>query len=107
MASKRSAVAKAVPAKRQRDGGDFVNDQAIKGDCTNIPVPAHCLDHSTLSAPLAGALDEPATSAEKLRLSAAQVAHFEEHGWVANVRVLSDADVAKLKADWCAPRVTK
>ena len=81
------------------DGVDFRNDAQNKGNVSDVPVPAHCLDHSTLVQPLSGALDEVQREASRCRLTEAQVAHFEAHGWVAGVRVLSDADVAKLRAD--------
>ena len=81
------------------DGVDYRNDAQNKGNVADVPVPAHCLDHATLGRPVAGALEELQREASGCRLTEEQVAHFEAHGWVAGVRVLSDADVAKLRAD--------
>ena len=84
--------------KRSRDDPeDYKNEAQAKGAAAvDVAVPSHCLDHSSLTEPIKDALGE---EAPPTRLSDEQVKHFEDHGWVAGVPVLSAEAVAKLRAD--------
>ena len=85
------------------DGADFVNRAAVAGDMSSVPVPSHCTDYSSVpltrrSTELGASPSTPDGWAAN-RLTDAQVAHYNEHGWVSGVRILSQAQVDALLAD--------
>ena len=79
---------------------DYKNDSRKSGEANvNVPVPAGFLDLATVHRPLhAFRVFDDATNftGSRFRLSAEQVKHYEDHGFVSNVPVRVEVGILAL-----------